>query len=181
MVILNVMKNMFMKFFRDLSRNIYRSVMRLIGYSIAILLLAFCATRCAKALTISDNLLPISDSQLNYLKNVYERSNYKNYVITSNRINNNYNTITYYYLCLTNDDLDLSSATSLTSNCNEFYRYNSTNNNYEMIKLNDTELILNNSVYYSSYFKNNIDTNILIIITIILSCFFLIYFLGCLL
>lgn len=180
MVILNVMKNMLLKVSSDIGRSIYRSFLRIIGYVAIILIIGFCATRCTKAMTITDNLITISETQLNYFKDIYNRSNYKNYVITSYRTISG-TTYTYYYLCLTNDNLDTSNATNITTNCGELYRYYSYSNNYSMTKLNDNELRLQNSVYYSSnvYTNNSIIIQLFYVIVIVFLIYLLFYILGC--
>lgn len=174
MVIMKSIKSLLSSFFHDICRNIYRIVVKFIGYLIVFLVIGFCATRCTKAMTISDNLRTISESQLEMFKDIGERSKYKYYVISSEYINSGYNNYYNYYICLTNEQLNVSSPNNLITTCEEIYRYNNTSNNYSMTKVNDTNFNLNNTVYYTNYNdKNDFILYINMTISIILCSIFI--------
>jgi len=162
--------NILNKFANDIFSNIYRSFLRVIGYIVVIVVIGLAASRCAKAMTINDNLRTISDSQRSMFENIYKRSNYDNYILTSSYTNSSYNNYTDYYLCLTNDKLDTSNVKKITSNCDELYKYNNFSNNYTFEKLNDNKLIVTNSIYYTSSIvdKNAIYNQTILLISICL-------------
>jgi len=150
MVFMANIKELLKKLSNDIFYNIYRSFMRILGYIVVILVISLAAQRCAKAMTITDNLRTINEANLNYLVNIYDRNDYKNYIISSDYISSGYNGYTNYYLCLTNDELDVSSPGNITSSCSELYRYNSSTNSYSLEKLSDPELKVINSIYYTN-------------------------------
>lgn len=165
MVFIKSMKNLLSKFSRDLGHDLYRIVVKFIGYMIVFLIIGFCATRCTKAMTITDNLRTINETQLEMLKDIGKRSKYKYYVISSDYISSGYNNYTNYYICLTNEQLDISTPNFLNTTCEEIYRYTNNSNNYSMAQVVDKQFKLSNVVYYTNY--NNSDKYILYINTII--------------
>lgn len=150
MVFMKSIEILLKKVFNDIFYNIYRSFLRVIGYIVVIVVIGLAASRCAKAMTIQDNLRTISDLQFKLLENIYYRSDYDNYIISSSYSNSSYNNITNYYICLTNDKIDTSNVKNVTSNCDELYHYNSYSNNYTLEKINDDQLKVVNSIYYTN-------------------------------
>lgn len=142
------MKNLLIKILHDIGYSVYHSFFRVIGYIIVFLVVGFFAQSCAKAATITDNFRTISETNLTFLKDIYERTNYSNYIITSD-----YNNYSSYYLCLTNDVIDTSDVKNLTTRCDELYHYRNTSNNYNLEKLNDNSLTIQNSIYYTNSAK----------------------------
>lgn len=175
MVIIKSLKSLLNKFSRDLGSSIYRIIVKFIGYLIVFLVIGFCATRCTKAMTINDNLRTISETQLTLLKDYAESSKYKYYVIASEYNTSGYNNYYNYYLCLTNEQLDISSPNNLNTTCTEIYRYNNTSNNYSMTKINDSNFTLNNSTYYTNYNASDKILEILTWVHTILFASFFIY------
>lgn len=170
MVFLKSIKCILSKFVNDICNNIYRSFLRIIGYIVVIFVIGLAASRCAKAMTINDNLRTINDTQIKMFENIYKRSNYDNYILSSSYNSSSYNNYIDYYLCLTNDKLDTSNVKKITSNCDELYKYNTFSNNYTFEKLNDNKLIVTNSIYYTSSIvdKNAIYNQTILLISICL-------------
>lgn len=155
MVILRSMKNMLVKVFSDIGSTFYHFFIKAIVFLLFILVIGFVATSCAKAMTINDNLRTIPQSQLDYLKEIGERSSYKNYVIYSDYVyagsyNNYYSN---YYICLTNNELDVPYANIIETNCNKIYRYTTYNGN-SFVEIVDSYLKLNNTFYYTNVNKD---------------------------
>lgn len=182
MVFMKSIYNMLGKFLRDIFNNVYRSFLRVIGYIVVLLVISLAARSCAKAMTINDNLRTIGDTQFRILENIYERSNYDNYLIASDYVNNGYNNYMNYYVCLTNDKIDTSNVKNVNSNCEELYRYYSYSSNYTLEKVNDSQLKIVNSMYYTNtllskpYYYNVFI--LLIIIVLFLIIFWLFYVFG---
>ena len=106
------------------------------------------------------------------------RSEYKNYLLASEYIQNNYTYYTDYYICLTNEDIVINSSISASATCEELYRWNYRSSNDNVLeKVNDNRLNINNSVYYtnSTFEKRYVIEKILITISIGLFTFFLSY------
>lgn len=155
MAIIISIKNLLKKFSCDIAHNVYRAFLRLLGYAIIILVIGFFGHSCTKAMTISDNLRTINETQLEMLENIYNRSNYKYYVISSEYDSTNYNNYTNYYLCLTNEYFDVSNPMNLNATCDKQYKYSYISGSYSLEELSDTELNLSNSIYYTNI--NNLD------------------------
>lgn len=152
----------------DIGSNVYRIVIKFICYALVLLLVGFCATRCTKAMIITDNLRTIPESQLTMLKNIAERNNYKYYVITSDYISSGYNNYTNYYLCLTNEELDITTPNFLETTCEKIYRYTNNSNNYSLGEVVDKEFKLSNVTYYTDYNSSKQKViNIMLVITLI--------------
>lgn len=175
MVILKSIKSLLSKFSQDLGSSIYRIIVKIIGYLIVFLVIGFCATRCTKAMTISDNLRTINETQLTLFEDYAKSSKYKYYVIASEYNTSGYNNYYNYYLCLTNEQLDVSSPNNLNTTCNEIYRYNNTSNNYSMTKINDNNFTLNNSTYYTNYNSSDLFRDNCLWFLTIIGTSFLIY------
>lgn len=139
---------------------------RYIAYIIFGILMSLLAQSCASALTITDNLRIISDTNFNYLKNVGDTSNFKDYVITSQYINNgNYNYYTRYILCLTNNDLTITNEINMSVNCEKLITYYSYSNDYSYTITTNEQLVIDNSIYY---LKDKNTSNIYVFIWAIL-------------
>lgn len=156
-------------------KNIVKHSFRLL----LIVVLSTFATSVASAKTINGNTQVLDDSRYDYFYNLYKRSDYKNYLLSIEYVNNgSYNYYTYYYICLTNDDINITNSINASSNCEEMYRWNyrsSTDNSLE--KINDSTLSVTNSVYYTndSYDKRYVKEKVLITISIGIFTFFLSY------
>lgn len=168
------MKIILNKIMHDLGASIYHSFFRILGYIIVFLVIGLAASRCAKAMTINENLRTINESTLNTLKNIYERSDYNYYLISSNYIKSGYSNYTDYYLCLTNERFDVSDASNTIATCSELYKYN-TYNDYSFVKVNDPELKIVNSFYYVKSKKKDLFFAILMSILVGLFIFVFLY------
>lgn len=121
------------------------------------LAIVFCvsATKVAHAKTISNNFSYLDSSRLDFFENIYLRSNYTSYLLASEFTNSGYNNYTSYYFCLSNERIDTSNVLTTTLNCDELYRYyRNSSNDYTIEKINDKELNVSNSIYYS----NSVET-----------------------
>ena len=152
----------------DIGSNMYRIIIKFICYGLVFMVIGFCATRCTKAMTITDNLRTIPETQLTMLKNIAERNNYKYYVITSDYISSGYNNYTNYYICLTNEQLDITTPNFLETTCEKIYRYTNNSNNYSLGEVVDKEFKLSNVTYYTDYNSSRQKViNIMLTITLI--------------
>ncbi len=136
------------------------------------------ATSVASAKTINNSNQVLDYSRFDYFENLYMRSEYKNYLLASEYIQNNYTYYTDYYICLTNEDIVINSSISASATCEELYRWNYRSSNDNVLeKVNDNRLNINNSVYYtnSTFEKRYVIEKILITISIGLFTFFLSY------
>ena len=110
------------------------------------------------------------------------RSEYKNYLLASEYIQNNYSYYTDYYICLTNEDITINSSISASATCSELYRWNYRSSNDNVLeKVNDNTLNVNNSVYYTNNVKDKkfISEKMLIALNIgLFSIFLYIIILG---
>ena len=171
MVFMISMKGLLKRVGKDIIKSVYRSFMKILGYVVVILVIGLAARSCAKAMTVQDNLRTIGDTQFKLLENIYERSDYDNYLITSNYNKSSYNNTTNYYLCLTNEKINTNDVKNATSSCSELYHYNAYSNNYVLEKLNDNQLKVVNSVYYTNTIHSKpfyYNVIILLIIIVIL-------------
>lgn len=115
--------------------------------------IAFCvsATEVAHAKTISNNYNYLDTSRLEFFNNIYMRSNYKSYLLATEQTSTGYNNYTSYYYCLSNDIIDTTNTLNTTLNCDKLYRYfRNTNSEYVIEEVNDNELKVQNSIYYSN-------------------------------
>lgn len=135
----------------DIGSSMYRIIIKFICYGLVFLVIGFCATRCTKAMTITDNLRTINETQLEMLKNIGERSKYKYYVIASQYISSGYNNYTDYFICLTNEQLDVTTPNFLNVTCEKIYKYTNNSNNYSLGEVIDKEFKLSNVTYYTNY------------------------------
>lgn len=175
MVILKGLKSLLSKFTQDIGHDIYRIICKFIGYVIVFLVIGLCASRCAKAMTITDNLRTINETQLTMLKDIGQRSKYKYYVIASEYTNSGYNNYTNYFICLTNEKIDVSTPNFLNTSCEKIYRYTNSSNNYSMTEIVDKQFNLSNVIYYTNYNSSDTYKDIVLTISIILFATFLIY------
>lgn len=141
-----------------------------------IVVLSTFATTVASAKTITSSSNFIDDTVINYANNIYDREDYKSYLLAQEYINNGtYNYTTYYYLCLTNEKIDTSSTLNVNATCDVVYRYYRINNVYVSEKLSDKELNVSNSIYYTKTGKNYVIEKLLITISIGILTFYLTY------
>ena len=153
-------------------KNILKHSFRLL----LIVVLSTFATTVASAKTISQSSNFIDDSVITYADNIYEREDYKYYLLSQEYINNgSYNYTTYHYLCLTNEKIDTTNTLNVSSSCDTFYRYYRSNSIYNIEKLNDNELNVNNSIYYTKSSKNYFIEKLLVTISIGILTFYLSY------
>lgn len=157
---------------REIFYHMYHSFLKIIAYIVLLVVIGLAATRCAKAMTINDNLRTIGDTQLNMFIDVFERSNYKNYVISSVYATGSYSS-TNYYLCLTDSDINTGDYKNINVICDELYRYYSYSSNYTFEKVNDDHLNIKNSVYYTNNQNERLPTIYIFTILFILSTFFI--------
>lgn len=141
-----------------------------------IVVLSTFATTVASAKTITSSSNFIDDTVINYANNIYDREDYKSYLLAQEYINNGtYNYTTYYYLCLTNEKIDTSNTLNVNATCDVVYRYYRNNNIYVSEKLSDKELNVINSIYYTKTGKNYVIEKLLITISIGILTFYLTY------
>lgn len=153
---------------------IKRNIARIIASAIIGFICAFFTQSCVNAQSITNNLRTINDSYITYFTNVAESSDYKNYVITSDYTNNgSYNNYTTYYLCLTNDDLNIKDSINMSSNCDLLYSYNNYSNNYNYNISKDDHIYLTNTIYYT----NKKDYCYFYLVALLLSVFMIFTFL----
>lgn len=132
-------------------------------------------TKVVDAKTINSSSLFADSTRLDYVDNLFKRSKYHYYLLSVENTYNGYSNYSYYYLCLTNESINITDTINASANCDEMYvYYRNGSNNYVLEKYNDNKLVVNNSVYYTS---NTID-NLRIIEVMIVSIFIslLIYF-----
>lgn len=147
-----------------------------------IVVLSAFATKVASAKTINNSNQVLDYSRYDYFVNLYMRSEYKNYLLASEYIQNNYSYYTDYYICLTNEDITINSSISASATCSELYRWNYRSSNDNVLeKVNDNTLNVNNSVYYTNNVKDKkfISEKMLIALNIgLFSIFLYIIILG---
>ncbi len=151
--------------------NFVRSrLVKLINCIIFSVVLCLCATEVAQAKTIANDYNLIDDSRLSYFKNIYLRSPYKNYLLGTEVVNSGYNSITYYYLCLTDSDIDLKDVSNASSSCDSLFRYTRNGSSYVLESINDKTLSFVNSIYYTS---NSSDKDLSVSSYLFIICVFL--------
>lgn len=156
------------------TKNILKNSFRLL---LIVVLSAF-ATSVASAKTISDNMTTASDSMFTYFNNLYERSGYKNYLMSIEYIpaSSGYYSYTNYYVCLTNEDVVINDSVNASANCEELYKYNYRSySDYTYEKLTDNSLTVTNGVYYTNDINDNnyVINKLLILLNIGVLTFFL--------
>lgn len=153
--------------------NNLKSILKISFTTLLVVVLSAFAVDTASAKTLSSSNTMLDESTIDYFNDIYDRENYSYMVYASEYVNTSgYNYTTYYYLCLTNEKVNTSDTLNVNVVCDELYQYSKNNNSYVVNKLDDTDFIVNNSIYYyreSNYFKECI----LVIISIICSAFFL--------
>lgn len=138
----------------------------------ALLVAVFCVLTTdvvdAKTLTTSNSF--ISQEAYNYFDDVYSREDYKYSILASEHYQNSaYNYVSYYYLCLTNNEVDVSDSTNVTATCEKLLRYQRVDNSYSATILSDNELKVEDTLYYYLDKKDYYVESHLFIIAI-LSC-----------
>lgn len=142
-----------------------------------IVVLSTFATDVASAKTINGSMTFLDSNTLTYFENIYERENYKNYVLASEYVNvGSYNYTNYYYLCLTNDNVDSTDTMNINVSCDKLFLSYRLNNTQNLSLLSDDNLNVIDSVYYSKTQKF-INEKLLVSLNIGLFSFFLSYFL----
>lgn len=142
----------------------------------ALLIAVFSVVACshADAKTVTDSYNYLDTNSLNYYQNVYMREDYKYSILTSEYVNlGSYNTVTYYYLCLTNTEVDVSNTSNVNATCDKLYQYYRQNNVYHVEKLEDSNLSINDSLYYYQDSKHYVNYTFLFIIAIFVVALFL--------
>ncbi len=123
------------------------------------LFLVFCFLTCfsifttevVDAKTINSSYLFADSTRLDYVDNLFKRSNYHYYLLSVENTNSGYSSYSYYYLCLTNEKINITDTINASANCDEMYvYYRNSSNDYVLEKYNDNKLEVNNSVYYTS-------------------------------
>lgn len=157
--------------------NSMKNILR-ISFSVLIsIAFSLVTTQVVEAKTITNTNDFVSDEMLTYFENVYVRSKYKNYLLSSEYYGDRYDYTTYYYICLTNEDITMSDGINASANCEEMYRVYRSNYDYVFEKINDNSLSINNSVYYTNGVieKSYISEKMLIALNIGVFTFFLVY------
>lgn len=159
MVILNVMKNL----------------LRISFTVIFIAVLSTFATTVASAKTINNSNQFADSTRLDYFENMYKREDYKNYLLSIEYSGSGYNNYIYYYMCLTNDDINFVNTVTASSSCEKMMRYYRNGSDYIVEDINDNSLVINNSVYYTNsvHEKDYINEKLLIALNVGLFSFFL--------
>ena len=143
-----------------------------------IIVVCFCfvTMQIVEAKTITDSSVFVETSRLDYFKDIYSRSKYKNYMLVPTYMTyGSYNGYNDYYLCLSNESVNYSDQLNATLNCDEMYRYYRNNDSYVLEKYNDNVLTATNSTFYSNSSYNNkffISLLITILICLCISLFF---------
>lgn len=160
----------------DIIDNI-KNILKLFSFCLVAIVFCVSATEVAHAKTISNNFTYLDSSRLDFFENIFLRSNYTSYLLAAEVTTSGYSSYTYYYYCLSNEQIDTSNVLSTALNCDEIYRYyRNSSNDYIIEKLNDSELKVNNSIYYA----NSVETKglplkaYLLAINIGIFCIFLI-------
>lgn len=146
----------------------------------AFIIAVFCvvATPVADAKTVTDSQEFISEDRLLYFENLYKRSDYNHYLLVAEDNVDNYYSYTDYYICLSNEDIEITDNLNASLNCEEMYRYyRISNNNYDLVKVNDNNLIVEDSLFYTSniYDIDYVENRMLIALNIGLASFLLVF------
>lgn len=155
-----------------------KSILKYSFRLLLIVVLSTFATDVASAKTIYQSNSFIDSNVLDYFDNLYKRENYKNYLLATEYVQiSQYNYTTYYYMCLTNDPIDTSNSLNVSSSCDKMYVYYRQNNVYNLETYNDNNLVVQNSVYYSTSKTVNHVEKLLVLLNIGLFSFFLTFIL----
>lgn len=156
-----------------------KSILRHSFRLLLIVVLSTFATMVASAKTITSTSNIIDTSTLEYFENIYKRSNYKNYVMASEYVQTgtSYNYITYYYLCLSNEKINVTDPVNVNASCDLLYRSYRNSNTYILEKVIDNTLRVNNNIYYTNniYDTDYASNKLLVLLSIGLFSFFLSY------
>lgn len=148
----------------------------------AFIIAVFCvvATPVADAKTVTNSQVFISEDRLLYFENLYKRSDYNQYLLVAEDNLDNYYSYTDYYICLSNEDIKSTDNLNASLNCEEMYRYyRLSNNNYDLVKVEDNNLTAQDSLFYSSniYDIDYVENKMLIALNIGLASFLLVFIL----
>lgn len=150
-----------------------KSILNVSFKALFIAVLCFVATEVAEAKTITSTNTFFDQSSFNYFSDVYDREDYKYSIMTSESIqNSSFNYLTYYYVCLSNDEPNVTNTTNVKASCDKLIRYYRNNNSFNVDLLSDDELSIQNGVYY--YFSNKyyfLECILFIIAVLICLCF----------
>ena len=116
--------------------NNLKSILKYSFTFLFIIVLSTIAPEGASAKTITSTTA-VDETIINYFDNILERKHYRSYLLASEYEGSNYNYTTYYYVCFTNEEVDLSNTTQVSANCEEMYRYYRANNVTNIEKIED--------------------------------------------
>lgn len=149
--------------------NNLKSILKYKFLILAFIVIGFSAvtTQVVSAKTITSSVAFADDTRLKYFENLYKRSDYDYYLLSIENISNNYSSYNDYYFCLTNENIVVTDEFNASATCDKLFTYyRDTDNKYVLEQVDDNELIINNSVYYTSDIYNNEKINSIFIIGI---------------
>lgn len=154
---------------------IMKNILRISFMFILIIVLSTFATDVASAKTINNSNQFADTARLEYFNNMYERSDYKNYLMSIEYVGSGYNYYTYYYMCMSNEAIEFTDNANASLNCDELIRYYRNGSDYQVDKMSDNNLTVNNSVYYTNkkYEKSYMTEKMLVLLNIGLFSIFL--------
>ena len=120
-----------------------------------IIVFSFVATKVAEAKTITSSVSFSDETRLTYVEDVYKRSNYNHYLLGIENTSSGYSSVNNYYLCLTDNDIEITDELNAISSCEKMYTYyRNSDGDYVLEEYNDNILIMKNSVFYTSNIYN---------------------------
>lgn len=138
----------------------------------ALLLAVFCVvtTEVVDAKTVTTSNSFISQDAFIYFTDVYKREDYKYSLVASEHVYNSaYNYVNYYYVCLTNEEVNVTNSTNASATCEKLLRYSRNDNSYTATILSDSELKVQDTLYYYLDNKDYFIPTHLFIISILTS------------
>lgn len=155
----------------DIMNNI-KSILKKLSFCLCAIAFCVSATQVAHAKTIVDNYTYIDSSRLDFFNNIYMRSNYKSYLLATEITSSGYNNYTSYYFCLSNEIIDTTDTINTSLNCDKLYRYyRNSSNEYVLESITDTELKVQNSIYYANSLEDKGIPTKAYLLAIIIGCF----------
>lgn len=127
--------------------------------ALALTVLSLVSTQVVEAKTVSDTYNTVNDTYLTVFKNIYEREEYKNYIIFTENDTSLYS-YTAYYLALTNNDVNIIDGTNMNADIDVLYKYYRSNNIYYLEKVDDKSITLTNSLYYTNAINEKSNLNL---------------------
>ena len=139
-----------------------------------LLVLSALAPMGASAKTITESNNVVDNSALLYFDNIYDRGDYRYYLLASEYEENasSYTYTTYYYLCLSNDAPEIKDVSNASSSCDVLYKFYRQNSKYSIETVDDDTLTVENSLYYY-YTKFDIVGNLLFLMSILILTYIL--------